>query len=131
MITNDEVRHLLDAWSRWYFRLQDCGLGYPRESVLYKMARHGPDAALIHGVGGKPDDMPNDIWKMDCAIAHLPARVKLVVVAKWTGLDGNGKQLKSYTDQGRAEELRLTYRTWRYMISEAMTRLSSYLSALC
>lgn len=131
MVSNEEVRHRLDAWSEWYSRLQDCGLGYPRESVLYRMARYGPDAAFTQGTGEKPDDIPNEIWQTDLAIAHLPVQVKRVIMAKWRGVDEKGKPLKSHTDQGRAEELRLTYRTWRLMISEGIARLSAYLSALC
>jgi len=91
----------LHEWAEWARRMEDGGLGYPKESLNWRIMRQGPEGTAIKSSKGfHPAPMPVAIEMVEVAILRMPPDMKEVVKLKYLE---RGSEKQKAKRAGRSE----------------------------
>ena len=108
------VHAMLEAWGRWAKDMESHG--WPLETILARMMEYGPQGAAQQG--RPPISMPEDIARIDAAVAQLCVIDRRAVVAYYTRWE---------PPEAVARRLHIKERELRRTLQRARWRLAAWL----
>ena len=112
------VDHLLWEWADWSRRRDDAGLGYPRQTIEYRLMREGAGAAIRSTAGPRTIDMPEAVERVEAVIVKMPDRHKQVIREKY---------LRGLPDAQAAQLCGMSVGTYRRVLEQVHWYIAGHL----
>lgn len=114
------VDNVLAQWAEWSRRRDDAGLGYPSQTVEYRLMREGAGASIRSTAGPRLVDMPEVVEKVEAVLVRMPERHRQVVRAKY---------LSALPDTQAARALGMSLGTYRRAMEQVHWYIAGRLEA--
>lgn len=77
------VDNVLAQWGEWSRRADDAGIGYPSQTVEYRLMREGAGASIRSTAGPRLLSTPEVVERVEAVIVKMSERHRAVVKARY------------------------------------------------